>query len=544
MTLECVCLACRDQHLIIFSICLRRPKEVCNIPQCSDFDLFLHVVLPVAGACLLLVATIAITCCMRRRWRKKPLMGSVNGASSSTRFTGSSPRSVMTTQQSIHHHSEMEMNSLIPPPLPQFNAPKPRAREYPITSVRFNQEMGDGSFGKVYKGDLGGIIGGGGTHVVIKTLRPGANTQLKADFQREIDLWSDLKHPNVVSLLGVVLKDDPQCLIFEHMSQGDLHEFLIQHGPKSDMASSLNSDDTTELDRMVDPADLSFIAIQVAAGMEYLASRNYVHRDVAARNCLVGDNLSIKISDFGLSRDIYAADYYRVQTKSLLPVRWMPPESILFGNFTTESDVWAFGVLLWEVYSYGLQPYYGYSNQEVIEMIRTRQLLPCPEDCPSRMYAFMVECWHEVPSRRPQFAEIHARLRHWESMSTGYQSASHSMAETSVHSGSQHSSTGPSNNTGSTNLSTQFLLQQQHQHQHQHAHGHPAHSSASSNGGYSKPFAHLLPGQPAQNPTVGMLQMASGPNGTPHTMLFQGNPFLNGSQKNGQNSSVGSLQMV
>jgi len=143
--------------------------------------------------------------------------------------------------------------------------------------------------------------------------------------------------------------------------------------------------------------------------MEYLASHHYVHRDLAARNCLVGDNLSVKISDFGLSRDVYAADYYRIQSKSLLPVRWMPPEGILYGKFTTASDVWSFGVVLWEIYSYGLQPYYGYSNQEVIEMIRSRQLLPCPEDCPSRMYAFMVECWHEVPTRRPSFAEIHSR---------------------------------------------------------------------------------------------------------------------------------------
>lgn len=104
---------------------------------------------------------------------------------------------------------------------------------------------------------------------------------------------------------------------------------------------------------------------------------------------------------------------FSVQSKSLLPVRWMPPESILYGKFTTESDVWSYGVVLWEIYSYGLQPYYGYNNQEVINMIRSRRLLPCPENCPSHVYSLMVECWAELAVRRPSFGEICHRLRIW-----------------------------------------------------------------------------------------------------------------------------------
>lgn len=451
-----------------------------------------------------------------------------------------SPRSLVTAPSSTHNYSEMEMNALIPKQMSQ-PMPKPRAREFPITSVRFNQELGEGAFGKVYRGLMG--AGSNGSLVAIKTLRPGATTKTKQDFQREMEMFTELRHPNIVCLLGVVLKDDPQCMVFEYLSQGDLHEFLLTHSPSSKVDSS-SDDDHISLPperAPLDPADMSFIAIQIAAGMEYLAGRNYVHRDLAARNCLVGENLTVKISDFGLARDVYAADYYRVQSnlEALLPLRWMSAESMLYGKFTTQSDVWSYGVVLWEVYSFGLQPYYGYSNQEVIEMIRSRQLLPCPEDCPSRMYAFMVECWHEVPSRRPSFAEIHARLRHWEGMSTGYQSASHSVCNASQYSGglgggggniynlgsvsgdkgSQHSSTGPSNNTGSTNLSNQQHLMHLH---------HPQYSgggcNGSINGGYSTPFEHI--GNPNMPPpplppasTHGLVQMANGPNGTPLTLL-------------------------
>ena len=519
-------------------IFFRRPREVCGVPRCTEFNLWLYVVTPVAGASVL-VSIILVLCCVRRK-HKKPLSTISLGASS--------PRSLITSQPSNHNYSEMEMNALIPKsqPLP----PKPRVREFPITSVRFNQELGEGAFGKVYRGDLGGIVGGCTSMVAIKTLRPGANSKTKQDFQNEIDMWGELRHNNIVCLLGVVLKDDPQCMIFEYLSQGDLHEFLLCHCPKSDLMTSVSDDDVTE--RILDPADMSFMAIQIAAGMEYLAGHHFVHRDIAARNILVDEKLTVKISDFGVAKDKYKSDYYRVQSKSMLPVRWMPAESMLYGKFTTESDVWSYGVLLWEIYSYGLQPYYGYSDQEVIDMIRTRQLLPCPEDCPSRMYAFMVECWHEVPARRPSFAEIHARLRHWEGMSAGYQSTTHSMCNASQHSGSQHSSTGPSNNTGSTNLSQHHLLHHQQQQQHQN-------NGGCTNGGYSQPFGHLI-GSHASSagpPPIGMVQMANGPKGGPQTVLLGpnhggfgahigplGHSNLAVSQNGGQAQSVASLQMV
>lgn len=156
--------------------------------------------------------------------------------------------------------------------------------------------------------------------------------------------------------------------------------------------------------------------------MEYLASHQYVHRDLATRNCLVADRLTIKISDFGVFREAYASDYYRHQSKNgltaLLPLRWMSPEAVMYGRYSESSDVWSYGMTLWEIYSYGKQPYYGYSNTEVIDMIRQRRSPPCPDKCPPRMYSLMMECWHELPSRRPRFAELYARLQTWSVNST------------------------------------------------------------------------------------------------------------------------------
>ena len=279
-----------------------------------------------------------------------------------------------------------------------------------MNRYKVTKTLGDGTYGSVLRAQNNAT----GEWVAIKKMKQKYYSWEECMKLREINSLRKLIHPNIVKLKEVIRENDDLHMVFEHMAHGDLHEFLIFHSPKSD--SSQDSEGESGDSRVLSQAEMAYIAIQVAAGMEYLSSHHYVHRDLAARNTLVGENLTVKISDFGLSRDIYSADYYRVQTKSLLPVRWMPPESILYGKFTTESDVWAFGVVLWEIYSFGLQPYYGYSNSEVIEMIRSRQLLPCPEDCPSRMYAFMVECWHEVPARRPAFPEIHQRLRQWEGL--------------------------------------------------------------------------------------------------------------------------------
>ncbi|XP_044612590.1 tyrosine-protein kinase transmembrane receptor ROR2 isoform X5 [Equus asinus] len=296
-----------------------------------------------------------------------------------------------------------------------------KLKEISLSTVRFMEELGEDRFGKVYKGHLFGPTPGEQTQAVaIKTLKDKAEGPLREEFRHEAMLRARLQHPNIVCLLGVVTKDQPLSMIFSYCSHGDLHEFLVMRSPHSDVGST---DDDRTVKSALEPPDFVHVVAQIASGMEYLSSHHVVHKDLATRNVLVYDKLNVKISDLGLFREVYSADYYKLMGSALLPIRWMSPEAIMYGKFSVDSDIWSYGVVLWEVFSYGLQPYCGHSNQDVVEMVRSRQVLPCPDDCPAWVYALMIECWNEFPSRRPRFKDIHSRLRAWGNLSTYNSSA-------------------------------------------------------------------------------------------------------------------------
>ncbi|XP_060057622.1 high affinity nerve growth factor receptor isoform X2 [Erinaceus europaeus] len=268
-------------------------------------------------------------------------------------------------------------------------------------------ELGEGAFGKVFLAECHHLLPQQDKMLVaVKALKE-VSESARQDFQREAELLTMLQHQHIVRFFGVCTEGRPLLMVFEYMRHGDLNRFLRSHGPDA----KLLADREDVAPGPLGLGQLLSVASQVAAGMVYLAGLHFVHRDLATRNCLVGQGLVVKIGDFGMSRDIYSTDYYRVGGRTMLPIRWMPPESILYRKFTTESDVWSFGVVLWEIFTYGKQPWYQLSNTEAIECITQGRELERPRACPPEVYAIMRGCWQREPQQRHNIKDVHARLQ-------------------------------------------------------------------------------------------------------------------------------------
>ncbi|XP_025773089.1 epithelial discoidin domain-containing receptor 1 isoform X3 [Herpailurus yagouaroundi] len=254
--------------------------------------------------------------------------------------------------------------------------------------------------------------------VAVKILRPDATKNARNDFLKEVKIMSRLKDPNIIRLLGVCVQDDPLCMITDYMENGDLNQFLSAHQLEDKATEGPPGDGEAAQGPTISYPMLLHVAAQIASGMRYLATLNFVHRDLATRNCLVGENFTIKIADFGMSRNLYAGDYYRVQGRAVLPIRWMAWECILMGKFTTASDVWAFGVTLWEVLMLcRAQPFGQLTDEQVIENAgeffrdQGRQVyLSRPPACPLGLYELMLRCWSREPEQRPPFSQLHRFL--------------------------------------------------------------------------------------------------------------------------------------
>lgn len=295
--------------------------------------------------------------------------------------------------------------------VPERYAPNPQYSACSSTTVpilqretlKFLNEIGEGCFGKVFKGELHNETNDQLEIVAIKVLKESATREIEEDFFREVDIMSAFRHKNILSLLGVVLRESglSPMMVFEYMPHGDLAELLRAQ------RKIMSSDDVLP---QLSSKDLMLIAMQIASGMSYLAAQRFVHRDLACRNCLVAAGPVVKIADFGMSRDVYTCDYYKIGGSRLLPVRWMSPESVMYGRFTLESDIWSYGIILWEIYSFGKQPFYGHSNEEVVKLILQGIMLIPPENCLTLICDLMKCCWKTEPRDRIKFSEIYDKL--------------------------------------------------------------------------------------------------------------------------------------
>ena len=280
--------------------------------------------------------------------------------------------------------------------------------EYDYEELQFEKEIGEGNFGVVYKAKAPGLKRGewelsADGYVAVKTLKTDADFDVMLNFQKEVDTVVNFEHKNVIRLVAICIEQvERTCMIFEYMDLGALNDLLRTSNPRNPDFFQLTPEDVTLKTSQFLP-----MCIQLAKGLKYLAGKRFVHRDIASRNCLVNSQFVCKIADFGLSRDVYGADYYKVGSgRACLPVRWMPPESLLYGRFTVKSDVWSYGVLMWEIFTFSQQPYYGASNQEVIDNIRGGILLTCPQLCTKEMYDVMLRCWEKMPVKRPAISDI------------------------------------------------------------------------------------------------------------------------------------------
>ncbi|XP_023253065.1 NT-3 growth factor receptor-like [Seriola lalandi dorsalis] len=287
------------------------------------------------------------------------------------------------------------------------NKPTTYVQHIKRRDIILKRELGEGAFGKVFLAECYNLSPTKDKMLVaVKTLKD-PTLAARKDFQREAELLTNLQHEHIVKFYGVCVDGDPLIMVFEYMKHGDLNKFLRAHGPD---AMILVDGQPLQTNGELGLSQMLHIASQIAAGMIYLASQHFVHRDLATRNCLVGNGLLVKIGDFGMSRDIYSTDYYRVGGHTMLPIRWMPPESIMYRKFTTESDVWSFGVILWEIFTYGKQPWFQLANNEVIECITQGRVLERPRLCPKEVYDLMLGCWQREPQQRLNIKDIQKML--------------------------------------------------------------------------------------------------------------------------------------
>ncbi|KAG9508971.1 Tyrosine-protein kinase Abl, partial [Fragariocoptes setiger] len=268
--------------------------------------------------------------------------------------------------------------------------------EVPRSSIVMKQQLGVGQWGIVYEAFLKQTTTDsalGGIRVAVKTLKEDM-MKLEQEFLAEAAIMKTMRHPNLVKLLGVCTREAPFYIITEFMTKGNLLDYL-------------RNCDHEQVDGFV----LMYMATQICSAMSYMESMSYIHRDLAARNCLVSDGNLVKVADFGLTRNVSPDDIYTAHAGAKFPIKWTAPEGLAYNRFSSKSDVWAFGVLLWEIATYGMSPYPGVELADVYKTLNSGHRMGRPSGCPEPIYHLMQHCWAWEPEDRPAFWQLHENLQ-------------------------------------------------------------------------------------------------------------------------------------
>ncbi|XP_005927182.1 fibroblast growth factor receptor 2 isoform X4 [Maylandia zebra] len=373
---------------------------------------YVEIAIYCAGVFLIACMVGIVVVCRMRNTAKKPDFGGQPAvhkltkqiplrrqvsADSSSSMNSSTPLVRITTRRSSAHDE----------PIPEYDLPEDPRWEFSRDRLTLGKPLGEGCFGQVVMAEALGIDKDKpkeAVTVAVKMLKDDATEKDLSDLVSEMEMMKMIgKHKNIINLLGACTQDGPLYVIVEYASKGNLREYLRARRPPG---MEYSYDIARVSDEQLTFKDLVSCTYQVARGMEYLASQKCIHRDLAARNVLVTESNIMKIADFGLARDVHNIDYYKKTTNGRLPVKWMAPEALFDRVYTHQSDVWSFGVLMWEIFTLGGSPYPGIPVEELFKLLKEGHRMDKPGNCTNELYMMMKDCWHAISSQRPTFKQL------------------------------------------------------------------------------------------------------------------------------------------
>uniref|UniRef100_H3D7B8 Fibroblast growth factor receptor n=1 Tax=Tetraodon nigroviridis TaxID=99883 RepID=H3D7B8_TETNG len=375
---------------------------------------YVEIAIYCAGVFLIACMVGIVVVCRMRNTTKKPDFGGqpavhklskqiplrrqvTVSADSSASMNSNTPLVRIMTRRSIAHDE----------PIPEYDLPEDPRWEFARDRLTLGKPLGEGCFGQVVMAEALGIDKDKpkeAVTVAVKMLKDDATEKELSDLVSEMEMMKMIgKHKNIINLLGACTQDGPLYVIVEYASKGNLREYLRARRPPG---MEYSYDIARVSDEQLTFKDLVSCTYQVARGMEYLASQKCIHRDLAARNVLVTESNIMKIADFGLARDVHNIDYYKKTTNGRLPVKWMAPEALFDRVYTHQSDVWSFGVLMWEIFTLGGSPYPGIPVEELFKLLKEGHRMDKPGNCTNELYMMMKDCWHAISSQRPTFKQL------------------------------------------------------------------------------------------------------------------------------------------